>query len=179
MQVAWGSRRPDRLSRPLVGQCVKAEVEAGAGLLEFPLATAAADSLRPGTDVTVDIFQAGQKVDITGNSIGKGFAGSIKRHGFSRGGDSHGNSLAHRAPGSIGQCQTPGRVIKGRRMPGHMGAKRRTVQNLELVRVDNARHLLLVKGAVPGARGGRVIVCDAVKTHHRRQPVAAAGEEKS
>ena len=165
VQVTWGEQPPKRMSKAQKGHYKKAGVPAGAGLCELRLrpGAAVAEEWQPGTALTVASFQPGQQVDVSGTSMGKGFAGVIKRHGFGRGGASHGNSLAHRAPGSIGQCQTPGRVYPGRKMPGHMGAARRTVQNLKIMRVDVERNLLLIKGAVPGARSGRVIVRPAVK----------------
>ncbi|MCI0590931.1 MAG: 50S ribosomal protein L3, partial [Gammaproteobacteria bacterium] len=132
-------------------------------LAEFTLNEGEREELAPGNEVKVDIFEVGQKVDITGTTIGKGFAGTIKRHNFSSGDASHGNSLSHRAPGAIGQRQTPGRVFKGKKMAGHMGDVRRTTQNLEVMRVDTDRNLLLVKGAVAGAKGGDVIVRPARK----------------
>lgn len=177
VQVTWGQRRPDRLTRPVAGHYIKAEVEPGAGLVEFRIDEGVVEELQPGSTVTVDMFEVGQKVDVSGVSIGKGFAGSIKRHGFSMGGNTHGNSLAHRAPGSIGQCQTPGRVMKGRKMPGHLGAKHRTAQSLELVMVDGQRNLLLLKGAVPGASGGRVVVRSAIKFKNKANTSAAAKQE--
>ena len=163
VQVTTGTRRPTRVTRPLAGHFAKAGIEAGRGLWEFRLEGEEGADLEPGAEVTVEIFTPGQKVDVTGTSIGKGFAGNVKRHHFRTQDATHGNSLSHRAPGSIGQNQTPGRVFKGKRMAGHMGAVRRTMQNLEVVRVDAERNLLLVKGAVPGARGGDVIVRPAVK----------------
>ncbi len=161
VQVTTGSRRLKRVNRPLRGIFAKAGVEPGRGLWEFRLEEEA--DLEPGQAIGIDIFRPGQKVDVTGITRGKGFAGTIKRHGFSSQRASHGNSLSHRAPGSIGQCQTPGRVFKGKRMAGHLGNARRTVQNLEVVRVDAERRLLLIKGAVPGAPGGDVVVRPAVK----------------
>ncbi|MGV0005493.1 MAG: 50S ribosomal protein L3 [Candidatus Porifericomitaceae bacterium WSBS_2022_MAG_OTU9] len=178
VQLTWGQRRADRLTRPVAGHYIKAEVEPGDGLVEFRTDESSAEGLQPGSTVTVDMFAVGQKVDVSGVSIGKGFAGGIKRHGFSMGGNTHGNSLAHRAPGSIGQCQTPGRVMKGRKMPGHMGAKRRTAQNLELVMVDSERNLLLIKGAVPGASGGRVVVRSAIKYKNRPNASAPVAEKQ-
>lgn len=163
VQVSWGSRRPNRLSKPLAGVFAKAEVEAGRGLVEFTLKAGEGEELAPGGEVKVDVFEVGQKVDVSGTTIGKGFAGTIKRHNFRSGTASHGNSKAHRAQGSIGQCQTPGRVLKGKKMAGHMGNVRRTTQNLEVVRVDTDRNLLLIKGAVPGAKGGDVLVRPACK----------------
>ncbi len=163
VQVTTGTRRASRVTRPLAGHFAKAGIEAGRGLWEFRLEDEEGADLEPGAEITVEIFTPGQKVDVTGTSIGKGFAGNVKRHHFRTQDATHGNSLSHRAPGSIGQNQTPGRVFKGKRMAGHMGAVRRTMQNLEVVRVDTERNLLLVKGAVPGARGGDVIVRPAVK----------------
>ena len=147
----------------MAGHFAKAGVAAGRGLWEFRLDDGEGADLQPGAELKVDIFAPGQKVDVTGVSIGKGFAGTIKRHHFTMGDATHGNSLSHRAPGSIGQRQTPGRVFKGKRMAGHMGNVQRTAQNLEIVRVDSARNLLLVKGAVPGHEGRDVIVRPAVK----------------
>lgn len=163
VQVTTGSRKASRVTKPLAGHFARAGVEAGRGLWEFRLDEGEAEDLALASEITVDIFETGQKVDVTGVSIGKGFAGGVKRHHFKTQDATHGNSLSHRAPGSIGQCQTPGRVFKGKRMAGHMGAVQRTMQNLEVVRVDAERNLLLVKGAVPGARGGDVVVRPAVK----------------
>ena len=163
IQVATGSRRANRTSKALAGHYAKAEIEAGAGLREFRLAEDEGEDYVVGGEVKVDIFTVGQKVDVIGTTIGKGFAGAVKRHNFSTQDNTHGNSLAHRAPGSIGQNQTPGRVFKGKRMAGHMGGVRRTTQNLQVVRVDSERNLLLVRGAVPGARNGQVIVAPATK----------------
>ncbi|VFM95507.1 MAG: LSU ribosomal protein L3P [Candidatus Kentron sp. G] len=158
IQVTTGSRRPNRITRPEAGHFAKAGVEAGSGLWEFPLRNGEGNDLVVGQDITVDIFQPGQRVDAKGVSIGKGYAGVVKRHNFRTQDASHGNSLSHRAPGSIGQNQTPGRVFKGKRMAGHLGNVQRTVQNLEIVRVDTARELVLVKGAVPGPKGGNIIL---------------------
>jgi large subunit ribosomal protein L3 len=166
VQVTVGTRRPSRVTKPMAGHFAKAGVEAGRGLWEFRLDDGEGADLALGAEVRVDIFAAGQKVDVAGTTIGKGFAGTVKRHHFSMGDATHGNSLSHRAPGSIGQRQTPGRVFKGKRMAGHLGNVRRTVQNLEVVRVDADRNLLLVKGAVPGSEGGDVIVRPAVKVRH-------------
>lgn len=163
VQVAWGSRRSNLINKPSAGILAQSSVESAEGLVEFRLPEEDGADYAPGAEIKVDIFAPGQKVDVTGTTIGKGFAGSIKRHNFSKQRMSHGNSLSHRAPGSIGQNQTPGRVFKGKRMAGQMGNVTRTSQNLEVVSVDAARNLLLVKGAVPGARGGRVIVKSAVK----------------
>jgi large subunit ribosomal protein L3 len=163
LQVTTGSRRPSRVTRPMAGHFAKAGTEAGRGLWEFRLADGEGEAIEVGSEIGLDMFEAGQDVDVCGTSIGKGYAGVIKRHNFRTQDATHGNSLSHRAPGSIGQCQTPGRVVKGRRMSGHMGNVRRTTQNIEVVRVDTERNLLLVKGSVPGARGGDVIVRPAVK----------------
>ena len=132
-------------------------------MTEFRLADGEGDDFEAGNEIKVDVFAEGQKVDVTGTTIGKGFAGTVKRHNFRTQDATHGNSLAHRAPGSIGQNQTPGRVFKGKKMSGHMGNVRRTAQNLEVVRVDEDRNLLLIRGAVPGHKGGSVIVRPAVK----------------
>ena len=163
VQVTTGSRKASRVTKPAAGHYAKAGVEAGRGLWEFRLEDGEGEELETAGEIKVDIFEAGQKVDISGISIGKGFAGGVKRHNFHMQDATHGNSLSHRAPGSIGQCQTPGRVFKGKRMAGHMGAAKRTMQNLVVVRVDADRNLLLVKGAVPGAKGGNVVVRPAVK----------------
>ena len=163
VQVTTGVRRSSRVTKPMAGHFAKAGVEAGRGLWEFRLDEGEGAELAAGSEIKVDIFEAGQKVDVCGTSIGKGFAGTIKRHHFTMGDATHGNSLSHRAPGSIGQNQTPGRVFKGKKMSGHMGNEKVTTQNLEVVRVDAERNLLLVKGAVPGAKGGNVIVSPAVK----------------
>jgi len=163
IQITTGSRKASRVTKPMAGHFAKAGVEAGRGLWEFRLDDGEGEDLEPKSEIKVDIFEAGQKVDITGTSIGKGFAGGVKRHNFAMQDATHGNSISHRAPGSIGQCQTPGRVFKGKKMAGHMGAVKRTTQNLEVVRVDDERNLLLVKGAVPGSKGGNVIVRPAVK----------------
>ena len=162
-QVTTGTRRPNRVNKPLAGHFAKAGVEAGRGLWEFRLADGEGEGIGVGAELTVDLFTAGQKVDIAGTTIGKGFAGTMKRHHFRGLRASHGVSLSHRAPGSIGQRQTPGRVFRGKKMAGHLGAVRRSVQNLEVVRVDGERNLLLVKGAVPGAKGGDLIIRPAVK----------------
>lgn len=160
IQVTVGEKRASRLSASEKGHFAKAEVEPGRGLWEF---RAAAGEYSVGSEITVELFEAGQIVDVTGTSKGKGFAGGVKRWNFKTQDATHGNSLSHRAPGSIGQCQTPGRVFKGKKMAGHMGAERVTTQNLEIVKVDVERGLILIKGAVPGAPGGDVIVRPAVK----------------
>lgn len=163
VQVTTGKRKTNRVSKPQTGHFAKAGVEAGRGVWEFRLADGEGEDFAVAGEIKVDIFEAGQKVDVTGTSIGKGFAGGVKRHHFRTQDATHGNSLSHRAPGSIGQCQTPGRVFKGKKMAGQMGNVKRTMQNLEVVRVDAERNLLLVKGAVPGSKGGSVIVRPAVK----------------
>jgi large subunit ribosomal protein L3 len=163
LQVTTGSRRPSRVTRPMAGHFAKAGTEAGRGLWEFRLADGEGEAIEVGSEISLTMFEAGQNVDVCGTSIGKGYAGVIKRYNFRMQDATHGNSLSHRAPGSIGQCQTPGRVVKGKRMSGHMGNVRRTTQNIEVVRVDTERSLLLVKGSVPGAKGGDVIIRPAVK----------------
>jgi large subunit ribosomal protein L3 len=163
LQVTTGKRRASRVTKPMVGHFAKANTEAGRGLWEFRLADGEGDGIELGSELKVDLFQAGQKVDVAGTSIGKGFQGGVKRHHFRTQDATHGNSLSHRVLGSIGQNQTPGRVFKGKKMAGHMGNVRRTAQSLEVVRVDAERNLLLVKGAVPGSEGGDVIVKPAVK----------------
>lgn len=163
VQLAIGTRRQGRISRPVAGHLAKVGVGPARTLREFRLGGAEGGDLEAGKEVTVEIFSAGQKVDVTGRSIGKGYAGAVKRHHFRTQDATHGNSLSHRAPGSIGQNQTPGRVFKGKRMAGHLGNARRTQQNLEVVRVDAERNLLLVKGAVPGPAGADLVVRPAVK----------------
>ena len=163
VQVAFGQRRASRMTKALSGHLAKAGVESSRVLKEFTVAADALDGFKPGDAIAATIFEAGQKVDITGVTIGKGFAGGIKRHHFSSNRASHGNSLSHNAPGSIGMAQDPGRVFLGKRMAGHLGDVQRTAQNLEVVRVDAERQLLLVKGAVPGSRGSDVVVRPAVK----------------
>ena len=166
VQVTTGARKASRLTKPVAGQYAKTKTEPGVSLSEFRLSDGEGEDLETGSELTVGLFEAGQKVDVSGTTIGKGFAGTIKRHNFSMQDATHGNSLAHRAPGSIGQNQTPGRVFKGKKMSGHMGNVRRTVQNLEVVRVDAERNVLLIKGAVPGHAGGKVIVRPAIKTRN-------------
>lgn len=166
LQVVAGSRRASRVRKPAAGHFAAAKVEAGDLMTEFRLDDADEGEFEKGNELKVDLFEAGQKVDVIGTSIGKGFAGVIKRYHFAMQDATHGNSLSHRAPGSIGQNQTPGRVFKGKKMAGHMGNVRCTVQNLEIVRVDAERNLLLIKGAVPGHRGGKVIVRPAIKTRN-------------
>jgi large subunit ribosomal protein L3 len=163
IQVTTGERRPHRVTKPMAGHFAKAEVAAGRVVREMRLDAGEGEDLAVAGEVAADVFEAGQKVDVTGTTIGKGYAGTIKRHHFRGQDNTHGNSLSHRAAGSIGQNQSPGRVFKGKKMAGHLGNVRRTAQNLEVVRVDVERNLLLVKGAVPGAAGGDVIVRPAVK----------------
>jgi len=163
IQVTTGSRRASRVSKPMAGHFAKAGVESGRGLWEFRFGGDEAGEMAVGGEINVSIFEAGQKIDVTGRSIGKGFQGGIKRHNFSTQDMSHGNSVSHRSNGSIGMCQTPGRVIKGKKMSGHMGDVKTTTQSLELVRVDAERGLLLIKGSIPGAKGGDVIIKPAVK----------------
>jgi large subunit ribosomal protein L3 len=162
LQLTAGTKRTNQISKAEAGHFAKSNVEMGVLTREFTVADAS--EYEAGKELTVELFAAGQKVDVTGTSKGKGFAGAIKRHNFSMQDATHGNSLSHRAPGSIGQCQTPGRVWKGKKMAGHMGAERSTTQSLEVVRVDVERNLLLIKGAVPGATGSHVFVQPAVKS---------------
>ncbi|MBP0593993.1 50S ribosomal protein L3 [Paraburkholderia sp. LEh10] len=164
VQVAFGTRRASRVTKPLAGHLAKAGVQAGEILKEFQIDAAKAAELSNGAVIGVDLFEVGQKVDVQGTSIGKGYAGTIKRYNFGSGRASHGNSRSHNVPGSIGMAQDPGRVFPGKRMTGHMGDETVTVQNLEIARIDADRKLLLVKGAVPGAKGGKVFVTPAVKT---------------
>ena len=161
IQVAFGSVKASKVSQAVAGHYSKSEQEAGRGLCEFRCETD--DEFAVGDSISVDRFEVGQKIDVTGQSKGKGFAGVVKRYNFQMQDATHGNSISHRAPGSIGQCQSPGRVFKGKKMAGHMGAVQVTSQTLEVVRVDQENNLLLVKGAVPGAKGGDVIVKPSVK----------------
>jgi large subunit ribosomal protein L3 len=163
IQVTFGSRRNSRVNKSQAGHFAKAGVEAGESLREFPVAEDAVAQYQPGASISVEIFQPGQMVDVSGVTQGKGFAGTIKRHHFGSQRASHGNSRSHNVPGSIGMAQDPGRVFPGKRMAGHLGNVTRTIQNLEIARVDAARGLLLIKGAVPGSKGGEVVVRPAVK----------------
>ncbi|KPK10588.1 MAG: 50S ribosomal protein L3 [Acidithiobacillales bacterium SG8_45] len=174
VQVTTGSRRPNRVTKAAAGHFGKASVEPGRGLWEFRLEDGEGEDLAPGAEIKADIFSSGQKVDVQGTSIGKGFAGVMKRHNFGGGRKTHGNSLSHRAPGSIGQNQSPGRVFPGKKMAGHMGNVTRTQQGLEIVRVDTERNLLLVKGSVPGAKGSDVVVRPSVKAGAFVAPAPAA-----
>lgn len=164
LQVTAGERRASRVTRPMAGHFARGGVQAGRGLWEFRLADGEGEGVDVGAEIKADIFEAGQKVDVSGTTRGKGFAGAVKRHNFATQDATHGNSLSHRAPGSIGQNQTPGRVFKGKRMAGHMGDVACSAQNLEVMRVDLERNLILVKGAVPGAPGGNVVIRPTVKT---------------
>jgi len=164
VQVTAGEKKTSRLSKAEAGHFAKAGVAAGRGLWEFRIDADAAGELSVGGEFGLELFESGQKVDVTGTSIGKGFAGGVKRHNFQMQDATHGNSLSHRAPGSIGQNQTPGRVFKGKKMAGHMGAVKTTTQNLMVVRIDEARDVILIRGPVPGPDGGDVIIKPAVKT---------------
>jgi large subunit ribosomal protein L3 len=179
LQVAFGERKASRLSKPLAGHYAKVKVAPGESLVEFRLAGEEGKDLAAGAELKVDLFQVGQIVDVTGTTTGKGFAGTMKRHNFGGLPATHGVSVSHRSPGSIGQRQTPGRVFRGKRMSGHMGMERRTVENLQVVRIDAERNLLLVRGAVPGAPGGQVVVRPSVKAlaqtkRKMKAPVKAA-----
>jgi large subunit ribosomal protein L3 len=167
VQVTYGTRRPQLYSKAVTGHYAKANVAPGEALVEFRLTDSDKIDLKPGAEVKVDLFKAGEWVDVTGTTIGKGFAGVMKRHNFGGLPATHGVSVSHRSPGSIGQRQTPGRVFKGRRMSGHMGVMRRTTENLKVVQVDVERNLLLIRGAVPGAEGGQVIVRPSLKMARR------------
>lgn len=167
VQVTYGTRRPQLYSKAVAGHYAKATVAPGRALVEFRLTEADQSDLKAGAEIKADFFKEGQAVDVTGTTMGKGFAGTMKRHNFAGGYASHGNSLSHRAPGSIGQRQTPGRVFKGRRMSGHMGTVRRTTENLRVVQIDVERNLLLIRGAVPGVEGGQVIVRPSLKAARR------------
>ena len=164
IQVAFGKRRASRVTKARAGHFAKAGVEAGSLVREFRVSADVSAGYQPGTVIPAGLFEAGQKVDVQGTSIGKGFTGTIKRHNFGSGRASHGNSRSHNVPGSIGMAQDPGRVFPGKRMAGHMGAVTTSVQNLVVARVDAERGLLLLRGAVPGAKNGEVIVTPAVKT---------------
>ncbi len=167
VQVTYGTRRPQLYSKAVAGHYAKASVAPGRSLVEFRLTQADKGEFKAGSEIKADLFKEGESVDVTGTTMGKGFAGTMKRHNFAGGYASHGNSLSHRAPGSIGQRQTPGRVFKGRRMSGHMGVMRRTTENLRVVQVDLERNLLLIRGAVPGVEGGEVLVRPSLKAARR------------
>jgi len=183
VQVTYGARRPQLVSKAVAGHYAKAGVAPGQALVEFRVSAPEADGLKVGAEVKADHFKVGQVVDVTGTTIGKGFAGTMKRHNFAGHNASHGVSVSHRTPGSIGQRQTPGRVFQGKRMSGHMGVERRTTENLKVVEVDADRNLLLIRGAVPGSEGGQVVVRPSVKAARlaRRKtitPTKAAGPAK-
>jgi len=167
IQVAAGDKKSSRVNKAMAGHYAAANVTAGRGLWEFRLEEGEGEGLSAGSQLSLDIFSAGQVVDVQGKSIGKGFAGGIKRHNFSMQDATHGNSRSHRVLGSIGMCQTPGRVFKGKKMEGHMGAEKVTVQNLTIHSIDTARNLILVKGAVPGAKGGDVVITPAMKMRNK------------
>jgi len=172
VQITTGVKKAQRVNKPEAGHFAKAGVEAGRGLWEFPLNADEGTDFKVGQDLTVEMFQTGQHVDVIGTTKGKGFAGTVKRHHFRTQDATHGNSRSHRVPGSIGQNQTPGRVFKGKKMCGHMGDVRRTAQYLEVVRVDAERHLILIRGAVPGSPGGDVIIKPTVKVQVNRAETA-------
>lgn len=163
VQVTFGKRRASRVTRPMAGHFAKAGIEAGSVLKEFAVTAEQAASLKPGATIGVDIFSVGQKVDVSGATLGKGFAGVIKRHNFSSNRASHGNSVSHNKPGSTGQNQSPSKVFPGKRMAGHLGDVRSSVQNLEIVRIDAQRQLLMIKGSLPGSKGGNVVVSPTVR----------------
>jgi large subunit ribosomal protein L3 len=163
IQVTTGSKKTQRITKPIAGHFAKAGVEAGRGLWEFRLEDGEAEDIAVGASIGLDLFEPGQYVDVRGTSIGKGFAGGVKRHNFRTQDSTHGNSVSHRAPGSIGQNQSPGRVFKGKKMAGHLGAERKTIQNLSVLRIDQNRQLMLIVGAVPGSKGSDVIITRAVK----------------
>lgn len=167
VQVAAGEKKSSRVNKAMAGHYAAANTTAGRGLWEFRLEEGEGEDLTVGSELTVNVFSAGQVVDVQGKSIGKGFAGAIKRHNFSMQDATHGNSRSHRVLGSIGMNQTPGRVFKGKKMEGHMGAEKVTVQNLTIHSIDTARNLILVKGAVPGAKGGDVIITPAMKMRNK------------
>ena len=176
VQIAHGSRRSSRVTKPQAGHFSKAGIEAGSKLKEFRLDAEQVGELKAGSTVGIDTFSVGQRVDVTGVTIGKGFAGAIKRHHFSSNRATHGNSVSTNAPGSIGMRQDPGRVMPGKRMAGHLGDKQRTTQNLVVARIDTERQLLLIRGAVPGSAGGSVVVRPAAKAKAVRATAAAAGK---
>lgn len=174
VQVSNGEeRKASRVTKPVLGHYAKANVKASRKLMEFRVSAEALEGMALGSELTVSMFAVGEMVDVTGVTRGRGFSGGIRRHNFNSQRASHGNSVSHNAPGSIGQNQTPGRVFKGKKMAGHYGDERRTVQNLEVIRVDPERNVLLIKGAVPGAPGGDLIICPAVKQKSKSAAVAA------
>jgi large subunit ribosomal protein L3 len=163
VQVTFGKRRPSRVTRPMAGHFAKAGTEAGSVLKEFAISVEQAAQLKPGATIGADIFKVGQKVDVSGTTLGKGFSGVIKRHNFSSNRASHGNSVSHNKPGSTGQNQSPSKVFPGKRMAGHLGDVRSTAQNLEIVRIDAERQLLMIRGSLPGSKGGNVVVSPTVR----------------
>ena len=163
VQVTFGKRRASRVTRPMAGHVAKAGTEAGSVLREFPISVEEAAALKPGATIGADIFKVGQKVDVSGDTIGKGFSGVIKRHNFSSNRATHGNSVSHNKPGSTGQNQSPSKVFPGKRMAGHMGDVRSMAQNLEIVRIDAERQLLMIRGSLPGSKGGNVVVSPTVR----------------
>jgi large subunit ribosomal protein L3 len=178
IQVAYGKRRASRVTKAAAGHFAKANVAAGEALMEFRLDGTDGADLAAGSELKVDMFAAGQVVDVTGTTIGKGFAGVMKRHNFSGGYATHGHSVTHRTPGSIGQRQTPGRVFQGKRMSGHMGVQRRTIENLKVVEIDAERNLLLIRGAIPGSDGGQVVVRPSVKAKGQARRVRLPSAKK-
>jgi large subunit ribosomal protein L3 len=179
VQVAYGKRRAKRVNKAAAGHYAKAGVEAGSVLKEFRITPEQTASLKVGAVIGVDVFEVGQKVDVTGTSIGKGYAGVIKRHHFSSNRATHGNSVSTNAPGSIGMAQDPGRVFPGKKMTGHLGDDKRTTQNLVIVRIDAERQLLLVRGAIPGSKNGDVTVSPAVKKSRSVKPAAKPAPAKA
>lgn len=167
IQVAVGDKKSSKVNKAMAGHYAAANVTAGRSLVEFRLEDGEGEDLAAGSELALDIFSEGQVVDVRGTSIGKGYAGGVKRHNFKMQDATHGNSISHRAPGSIGQCQTPGRVFKGKKMAGHLGAVKTTVQNLAVHAVDAERNLILVKGAVPGSKGGDVVITAAAKKRNK------------
>lgn len=167
IQVTTGEKKSSNVNKAMAGHYAAANMTAGRGLWEFRLGEDEGEDLTVGSDLSMDVFTEGQSIDVKGTTIGKGFAGGVKRHNFKMQDATHGNSISHRAPGSIGQCQTPGRVFKGKKMAGHMGARKKTVFNLAIHSIDKERNLILVKGPVPGAKGGDVIITPAVKMRNK------------
>ncbi|MEI8299182.1 MAG: 50S ribosomal protein L3 [Pseudomonadota bacterium] len=178
VQITYGKRRATRVTKAMAGHFAKANTPAGEALFEFRLGGTDGADLTSGSELKVDMFAAGQIVDVTGTTMGKGFAGVMKRHNFRGGGASHGHSVTHRAPGSIGQRQTPGRVFQGKRMSGHMGVDRVTTENLRVVEIDTERNLILIRGAVPGTEGGTVVVRPSVKAKGQARRVRTQPAKK-
>jgi len=167
IQVAAGEKKSSKVNKAMAGHYAAANVMAGRGLWEFRLEDGEGEDLTAGSELSLDIFEKGQVVDVRGVSVGKGFQGGVKRHNFRMQDATHGNSISHRAPGSIGMCQTPGRVFKGKKMAGHMGAVKTTMHNLTIEAIDTERNLILVKGAVPGPKGGDVMITPAIKKRNK------------